>query len=230
MDAFPASHDLLGKSASAYEHLRRAASRGQLRPGRRLSATGLAAAFKISETPVREALLRLATEGFLTWEPSKGHFTKPVTLAEQVDLHELISINLGGCLRHSARDELQALDAVSAEVLAEGAGAPPGVDPTLKLLSDLAMAIAARSGNQVLVSIMSVLLDRTWVVRRLDLEASPDRVAQARQRAAGLVAAVICEDAGTAIAILSQHLSERRRRLPELVEAANLAAAAATYP
>lgn len=230
MDAFPISSDLLGKSASAYEHLRRAVSRGQLRPGRRLSATSLAAAFKISETPVREALLRLATEGFLVWEASKGHFTKPTTLAEQTDLHELIAINLTDCLRRTAATELGPLASIAEAALARATpGDPDAGEQTARLLGELGTTLVARGGNQVMQSVLSIMFDRTLLVRRLDLD-SPERIAQARQRISGMVGAVQSGDAGAAVAILGQHLAERRRRLPDLVEAANAAAARAPYP
>lgn len=232
MDAFPLSSDLLGKSASAYEHLRRAVSRGQLRPGRRLSATGLAAAFRISETPIREALVRLATEGFLTWEPSKGHFTKAVTLAEQQDLHQVIAINLMGCLRQDGErlgQELESVGLALAAAFETPPNAPDAADQTVQLLEDLGGAMVERSGNRVLCSVMSILFDRVWLIRRLDV-ASPVRVLLTRQRIAGVVAALQSRDVATALAILSLQLAERRDRLPELVDAANAAAAQASYP
>jgi DNA-binding GntR family transcriptional regulator len=232
MDAFPTSSDLLGKSASAYEHLRRAVSRGQLRPGRRLSATGLASAFRISETPVREALVRMAAEGFLAWEASKGHFTKPVTLEEQEELHDVVAISLNGCLQHAAVAEpplLARLAEAPPQAMTEPADTADADDHTAQLLGDLGAALVDRSGNGVLRVIMSIMSDRTYLIRRLDLD-TPDRIVQVRHRIGGVVSAVRADDRGTAMGILGQHLAERRRRLPDLVAAANLVAAAATYP
>lgn len=229
MDAFPISSDLQGKSVSAYEHLRRAISRGQLRPGRRLSATGLATAFRISETPVREALLRLATEGFLAWEPSKGHFTKRVTLEEQVDLHDLIAINLGACLGPNLAPA--SLDAIAAEAMQieELLEAAPPSEQTARLQTELGTALVALRGNQVLSRVMSIVFDRTWLIRRLDLD-SPGRVAEARRRIVEVAAAVARGEGEAAHAVVEAQLLERRGRLATLVEAANLQAAAASYP
>jgi len=232
MDAFPVSSDLLGKSASAYEHLRRAITRGQLRPGRRLSATGLAAHYRISETPVREALVRLSAEGFLAWEASKGHFTKPVTLQEQSDLHEVIAISLNGCLRrleHSGPDFLEAVEQRAPPELLEPPESPNAAEHTAQLLADVGAALVERNGNAVLRSIMSTMMDRTQLVRRLALD-TPERISLVRLRIEGLTSAVLAADAATAAAIVGQHLAERRRRLPELVEAATAVTAQATYP
>lgn len=232
MDAFPVSSDLLGKSASAYEHLRRAITRGQLRPGRRLSATGLAAHYRISETPVREALVRLSAEGFLAWEASKGHFTKPVTLQEQSDLHEVIGIGLNGCLQHLERsgcDLLKEIESRTPGGFASAARGPDASEQTAHLISEVSAVLVRRGGNEVLAAIMAIMMDRTQLMRRLALD-TPERIDQVRLRLEGLASAVCAADAATAMAIVGQHLAERRRRLPELVEAANALVAQATYP
>ncbi|CAN7616092.1 GntR family transcriptional regulator [Phenylobacterium sp. LjRoot164] len=222
MDAFPISRDLLGKSASAYEHLRRAVSRGQLRPGRRLSATGLAAAFRISETPVREALLRLATEGFLHWEPNKGHFTKHFTLQEQQDLLDLIAVHLRAGLA-AGRGEMKA------PALPRALGDEEDFDHVAERLGEFGMALAAGGGNRVIGPLMAVMFDRTWLIRRIDLDGEGRRLALVR-RAADLRAAIDHGQGEAAAAILDVHFRERRARLPQLIEAADQMAAAATYP
>jgi DNA-binding GntR family transcriptional regulator len=232
MDAFPISTDLLGKSASAYEHLRRAVRHGQLRPGRRLSATNLAVSFRISETPVREALVRLSAEGFLDWEASKGHFTKPVTLDEQFDLHEVIAIHLHAALQRCGGPEpelFRQIEQGSARGLVEPAETLGTCNCVAELLTELAGALVELSGNQVLRSMMSVILDRTWLIRRLDID-TPEQILQARSRAAGLVAALRAADITTALTILESHLAARRRRLPELVDAAHELVRQANYP
>ncbi|MDP1601116.1 GntR family transcriptional regulator [Phenylobacterium sp.] len=232
MDAFPVSSNLLGKSASAYGHLRRAIAFGQLRPSRRLSATGLAAHYRISETPVREALVRLSAEGFLTWEASKGYFTKPVTLHEQDDLHEVIAISLQACLRSLARSAPDILDVVeqrAAPALLEPADSPDISRQLSELIAEVGRAIVKRNGNAVLDALMSILMDRTQLVRRLALD-TPEQIETARLRVSGLASAVLALDGTTAAAIVGQHLAERRRGLPALIEAASAVTGQATYP
>src|SRR5689334_1233539 len=81
---------LLTKSASAYEHLRRLATEGRLRPDRRLSPPDLAAELRVSVTPVRDALARLAAEGFISGRGGRGFFTKAYTVEEQRSLLQLL--------------------------------------------------------------------------------------------------------------------------------------------
>jgi DNA-binding GntR family transcriptional regulator len=70
----PPIHILPDASAAAqvYAHLRAAILTGQLAPDTRLSEQALCAQIKISRQPVREALLRLASEGLVVTFPQRG--------------------------------------------------------------------------------------------------------------------------------------------------------------
>ncbi|HBG14867.1 MAG TPA: GntR family transcriptional regulator, partial [Synergistaceae bacterium] len=52
---------------------------GGLRPGCALNLGGMSSRFGISRTPLREALLQLGTEGFVTIFPRKGIIVNPLT-------------------------------------------------------------------------------------------------------------------------------------------------------
>src|SRR5258708_5708280 len=88
MDTIPGG--VLSKAASAYEHLRRLATHGPLRPDRRLSPPDLANERRISVTPVRDALARLAAEGFISGKDGRGYFTQTYTIEDQRDLYHLL--------------------------------------------------------------------------------------------------------------------------------------------
>ena len=57
-------------------------------PGERLNEAILAKELGVSRTPLREALNRLATEGFLTFSANHGFFRKPLDVKEVFDLYE----------------------------------------------------------------------------------------------------------------------------------------------
>jgi GntR family carbon starvation induced transcriptional regulator len=59
---------------------------GRLPPGERLVIATLAEAFDAGQTPIREALMRLASEGFVTLEDQRGFSVAPVSREELVDL------------------------------------------------------------------------------------------------------------------------------------------------
>lgn len=57
-------------------------------PGERLNEAVLARELGVSRTPLREALSRLSSEGFLTFSPNQGFFRKPLDVKEIYDLYE----------------------------------------------------------------------------------------------------------------------------------------------
>jgi DNA-binding GntR family transcriptional regulator len=59
------------------------------KPGERLPEVELAAAFKVSRSPVREALLALEKEGTVVMSPYKGAIVKPLSSQETLDIAEL---------------------------------------------------------------------------------------------------------------------------------------------
>lgn len=63
---------------------------GEAPPGRRLSVSGLARETGFSRTPVREALLQLQREGFLTLEENRGFFVRELTEREARELYPIL--------------------------------------------------------------------------------------------------------------------------------------------
>jgi DNA-binding GntR family transcriptional regulator len=59
------------------------------KPGERLPEVELAEAFKVSRSPVREALLALEKEGTVVVAPYKGAMVKPLSPEEALDIAEL---------------------------------------------------------------------------------------------------------------------------------------------
>jgi GntR family transcriptional regulator, carbon starvation induced regulator len=61
---------------------------GALRPGQRLRVQALAKRYGVSQTPLREAFLRLSGEGLVSFDPRLGVSVVPVSDAEFRDLYE----------------------------------------------------------------------------------------------------------------------------------------------
>lgn len=72
--------------ANIYARLREAILDGNLAPGQRLTQDELAAELSVSRMPVREALLRLETDGLVNFHPYKGFSVATFT---QDDLKEI---------------------------------------------------------------------------------------------------------------------------------------------
>jgi DNA-binding GntR family transcriptional regulator len=213
MARFLISREIAGKSATAFEHLRRLALEGELPLGRRLAPQDLARYFGVSASPVRDALMRLSTEGLISWKMSQGFFSKPFEVEDQRQLHEtllvLLSAAIGRLRPAPPHDLLQTLSALDAA---------PGAPVTE--LEDLLAALTAAADNRVQSEMMRTVIDRTHLPRKLDAATASglDHPAGAL-RAIGR--ALLDENPDGAVAA-ARHLVEGRiARLPGLVDQAN---------
>jgi len=73
-----------------YEYLRDEMNRGDLQPGAFLDLNAIAERLGISRTPLREALLQLETQGFVTVLPRRGFRLNPLSLEDIRHYYEII--------------------------------------------------------------------------------------------------------------------------------------------
>ena len=73
-----------------YEFLRDEMNRGDLQPGAFLDLNALAERLGISRTPLREALLQLESQGFVTVVPRRGFRLNPLSLDDIRHYYEII--------------------------------------------------------------------------------------------------------------------------------------------
>jgi DNA-binding GntR family transcriptional regulator len=73
-----------------YDYLREAMNRGDLAPGATLDLNSISRRLGVSRTPLRDALLQLETEGFVTILPRRGCVVNLLTREEIRDLYQLI--------------------------------------------------------------------------------------------------------------------------------------------
>jgi DNA-binding GntR family transcriptional regulator len=107
-------------SEHAYGKLRDLIITLDLKPGARINEGVLERDLAIGRTPVREALLRLVNQGFLTSIPGRGFFVREVTLDGVKALFEAVMILQRGCIALAARritdDELSRLQDIHREL------------------------------------------------------------------------------------------------------------------
>jgi DNA-binding GntR family transcriptional regulator len=75
-----------------YESLRRAIISVRLAPGEPLEELQLCKTYKVSRTPVREALIRLASEDLVELEPNRGAKVAALQFVDVVDHYEAMDI------------------------------------------------------------------------------------------------------------------------------------------
>lgn len=104
----------------AYMVLRDALMRGQLKPGERLRLRPMSARFGISQTPMREALLRLVFERALGLD-ARGTVMVPRLTCDQLLEIRAIRVDLEGntaaaAARGAAKRDIQALERIHARI------------------------------------------------------------------------------------------------------------------
>jgi DNA-binding GntR family transcriptional regulator len=73
-----------------YDYLREALNRGDLAPGANLDLNAISRRLGVSRTPLRDALLQLESEGFVTILPRRGCVVNQLTREDIRDLYQLI--------------------------------------------------------------------------------------------------------------------------------------------
>jgi DNA-binding GntR family transcriptional regulator len=79
-------------SERAYNAIRKLLVEFGLKPEERINEVQLARNLGVSRTPVREALNRLASEGFVSLTPNRGFFVRSLSTEGLIDLYELRSV------------------------------------------------------------------------------------------------------------------------------------------
>lgn len=88
----------------AYESLRRWVADFRFPPGHKLKIELLADELRLSVTPVREALIRLADEDFIDFEFAKGFYIKAPTALYLRNQYEIIEFSLSILLERACDD------------------------------------------------------------------------------------------------------------------------------
>ncbi|MEW9670657.1 GntR family transcriptional regulator [Ammoniphilus sp. 3BR4] len=74
-----------------YQYLKSEILRGELKTGERLVERELADKLKISRTPIREALLRLESQGLVTTVPRKGVIVSQISIEQVLEVFSILS-------------------------------------------------------------------------------------------------------------------------------------------
>ena len=141
-----------------------------LYPGERVTENELAVRFGVSRTPVREALQRLAAEGYVTIRPKQGCFVTDIDIERINHYYDVrIALELRGldlaCLSMSDA-QIRKLMAVWDPTQAPAA--PPPMEVMVARDEGFHMALAAAGGNSVLADYLKDVNEHIHIVRRLD--------------------------------------------------------------
>lgn len=211
-----------------YGRLRQMAVEGRLRPDRRLEPHRIALHFETTIAIARQTLARLASEGFIAAVATAGYFTKPVSVDEQRQLIELNQVLFAACVERAlprlTQDRLEAM-----AKLVVGAHDDASAQYHVRAQERLNHAIADLADNVLMADLFKLNLDRTHLIRRIDME-SVSGTDQSAQTLRALAQMVRKGEIAAMVAGVRLVVDGRLQRLPSLVDKANALSSRMAFP
>ena len=203
------------KKEKAYQAIKQAIIAGQLESARIYTITDLSETFDLGRTPAREALVILASEGFIDPIPRSGYQVKPLSIHDMLDIFHLRSLleveGVGlatgritdddiSLLEENHRQEQEMVSSPHSYVSAQSYR--KGYDLNL----EFHLTIARASGNNRLADLLEKLMNELERVLALD-----PRIAEPQQHAEILEALKRRDKLGSQEA-MKKHLKDTKNR------------------
>jgi DNA-binding GntR family transcriptional regulator len=193
-----------------------------LEPGRQIAQPQLVERYGVSMTPIREALQRLAQEGFLQPIPRFGYIVSPITLSDVREIYELRFIVEAAAARLAAvkasQEDLQRIS--QAADFSYIYGDPRSIPDFLARNAAFHRSIAVVAGNQRLVGIVSRLLDEMARIFYLGLDVQ-DMTEEVRREHAAIARALCDRDPDRAEQIVTAQIERSQERVLEALSSAD---------
>jgi DNA-binding GntR family transcriptional regulator len=212
----------ISQADRVYAELRERLTRGRIPIGSRIVEQQLAAEFRTSRTPVREALRRLEGDGHLTRDPSGGMRPRVPSVRAMRELYDVRLVLEELVVRRAAssgdRGSQEALEqdwrALDAEhraggLASEGAG-------FVHRDEAFHQRLATASGNDVAASILGDLGDRIRILRIHDFT-SEDRIGATIAEHLEIIGAIIAGDADEAASYMRAHIQRSAQVVRERI-------------
>ena len=194
----------------------------ELAPGAAMDEAALVREFKVSRTPVREAVVRLASEGWVTLLPNRGSQVAPLDLARIRDYLEAIDLvqRAVTALAARRRSEAALLLIDAGRKAFEEAAARSDSEAMVERNRDFHLAIGRACGNELLIPTYSRLLDEGLRIARFTLndlfyqshDSYRDFVDRVVEEHRQMVVAIRERDAAAAERVAKAHTDHTRAR------------------
>ena len=216
MNATPRQPERINLTEQVYRELKRRIFNYQLLPGERFSESALAELLSASRTPVREALSRLQSEGFVEVFFRSGWQVKPFDFNQYEQLYDVrIALELAA---------VKALDqAAVAERLADQIAiwmvAPDqrlcDAETVCTLDERFHQRLVEATGNLEMARIHHDVTERLRIVRHLDFSQQP-RIAITYEEHARILRLLLAGETEHAVACLQQHIEDSKAEVHKI--------------
>ena len=191
---------------------------GHLQPGERLDEQSLADRFGVSRTPIREALMQLASTGMVELHPRRGAFVASLGLKEIIERFEAMAALEGMCGALAARritDEQRAM-LLAAHEECQNEAKNGASDPYYYANERFHQTIYEACHNTYLAEQARQLHNRLKPYRRLQLRAR-HRIGHSLTEHQKIVDAIMAGDSAKAEQRLRDHILVQGERLTDFI-------------
>jgi len=205
-----------------YIQLKRLAANFEFKPEARINETALSSQLGTSRTPLREALNRLVSEGFLTFQNGRGFFCRPLSPSLVLDLYEArVAVEVEAVRLANERasdaelqDFIRELESNVADSNATG--------PAVFLEQDEAfhIGIARLSKNAELLRMLENLNQRVRYIRLIYLQGRRPPASVIPPAHRQVLDALLARDVDTAAMAMRKHIERRREDAADAVRIA----------
>jgi len=191
---------------------------GDLPPGARLDEAELAGTFGVSRTPIREALIQLASAGFVEMRRRRGSIVAEILPERLREMFDVMAELEAMCARLVATrsDEAERSAIAAAHEASEKALRAKDPDGYYRLNEKFHLALYAACHNGFLKEMATQLHRRLRPYRRLQLRV-PGRMKASFAEHAAVVEAIERRDADLAASRLRAHVQIQGDRFKDLV-------------
>ena len=205
---------------SVYSTLRREILAMVLEPGSPLDEVKLSERFKLSRTPIREAMLRLAADGFVTTLPNRNTIVANIDFASLPTYFEALTLMYRVTTRGAA---MRGSPGATAAIRAHQQDFAAAVDSQdalamIEANRELHVAIAELSGNAYYTGFSGRLLDEGRRILRLYYAIFDDRLPRKYvDEHEEMIAAIEAGDVELADRLAIEHASQIVRQIQDYV-------------
>ncbi len=190
----------------------------KLSPGQHLDETSLAEEFGVSRTPIREALIQLASMGIVEMRPRRGAIVAEIGPQQLIEMFEVMAEFEAMCGRLAARrmTPVEHAELLAAHQACQAARDANDPDAYFYLNEAFHDHIYAGSHNGFLADQARALHRRLRPYRRLQLRVR-DRLKSSFDEHQAVVDAIISGDAEKTVDLLREHIMIQGQRFADLV-------------
>jgi len=182
----------------------------RLLPGARFSENEVAARTRVSRTPVREALLRLAREGFVEVHSRSGWSVRPFDFERFEHLYDVrVILELAAVKKLCEVGPAHALAPLRRVWLLPARQRSGDWLEVARLDEEFHAALVAACGNPELARIHAEITERIRVLRRLDFT-QPHRISYTYEEHAAILRAILARKTPQATLLLRSHIEESK--------------------